>query len=445
MIDNEEYVKKCLPYLKEDYFTSRPHKLVYNIIHDFYVEYSKPPVKEALYIELSERTDLNENLFEEAKNVVDELECDKSFKLEWLVDKTEHFCKERAINNALLSSIDITENKPEERGKIPDILTQALAVSFDTRIGHDYLEDWKERWDFYNTDLDRKPFSLDILNKITNGGVPPKTLSVAIAGTGGGKSRWMCHEAAFDLEQGRNVLYISLEMAEEEIAKRIDANLLDIDINQIKEMGEDQFEKRIKRVTEKTVGKLVIREYPTAGASVLTFKHLLNELKIKKGFEPDVIYIDYINICTSSRLSRMRTTSYEYVKAIAEELRGLAVEFKVPVITATQTNRTGFMSSDVGLEDTAESFGLPATADFMFAIINTDELKDLNQQLFKQLKNRLGDPNRNTRFVVGIDALHMRYYDVDEVAQEGILNDVPVMDQTDFGDRFDKEKLKGFF
>ena len=443
LIDNEDYTRQVLPYLKEDYFTSQSHKTVFNLIREFIVKYDKPPAREALYIELANLS-LNEIAFGEAKEVIGELECDKTFTLKWLLDKTEHFCKERAIHNALLESIEISDNKPEERGKIPEVLTDALAVSFDTHIGHNYFDDWEARWEFYTSDAERKPFSLDMLNKITEGGIPGKTLTVVLAGTGVGKSRLMCHEAAFDLEQGRNVLYITLEMDEKKISERIDANLLDCDINELKHLGKKKFMEKVSRMREKTVGNLIVKEYPTASAGALHFKHLLNELQLKKSFQPDVIYIDYINICTSSRLSRMRTTSYEYIKAVAEELRGLAVETEIPIITATQTNRTGFVSSDVGLEDTAESFGLPATADLMFALISTDELKELDQQMVKQLKNRLGDPTRNTRFVIGIDKLKMRYYDVEDSAQENIM-DGPVMDKTDFGERFDRDRMKDFF
>lgn len=442
LIDNEEYMRKCLPYIKKDYFNNNSHKQLFSLIENFILTYDVPPSQEALYIELSNRDDIKENLYEEVKTAIDELTCDKTFKLEWLLDKTEKFCKERAIHNALLNSIDISENKPEERGKIPEIMTDALAVSFDTSIGHNYMDDWEARWEAYTRVEKRIPFSLDMFNKITNGGLKKKTLSVFMAGTGGGKSRLMCHEAANHLLKGFNVLYITMEMSEEGIGERIDANLLDIPINELQTMDKELFQKRIQRI--KTIGKLIIKEYPTAAASVVNFRHLLTELKIKQSFEPDIIYVDYINICTSSRLSRNRTTSYEYVKAVAEELRGLAIQVEVPIITATQVNRTGFISSDIGLEDTSESFGLPATADLMLAIINTDELKELNQQMVKQLKNRLGDPNRNTRFVIGVDNDKMRYYDVEENAQSNIL-DGPVMDHTPTGQAFDKSKFDGFF
>lgn len=442
LIENDEYVRKCLPYLKPEYFNNKPQRVLFELIEEYITKYNKPPSREALYIELADKKDVSQEQYNETKDAVEELQFGKQVKLEWLVDKTEHFCKERAIHNALIDSIDIADNKPGNRGKIPEILSEALAVSFDTNIGHNFTEDWDDRYKLYTSDVARKPFSLYMFNKVTEGGLPDKTLTVALAGTGGGKSRWMCSEAAFDLAAGRNVLYITLEMADWRIAQRIDANLLDVPINDLKNLSKLEYQKKIERIN--TVGRLIVKEYPTASASSLNFKHLINELKLKKNFKPDVVYVDYINICTSSRLSRNRTTSYEYIKAVAEELRGLGGEFEVPIITATQTNRSGYTSNDVGLEDTAESFGLPATADFMFALINTDELQDLDQQLVKQLKNRLGDPTINTRFVIGIDKAKMRYYDVDQSAQADLV-DGPVMDNTDVGLTFDKEKFKGFF
>lgn len=444
LVENEDYVRKCLPYLKEEYFNQKTHKVIFNLIHTYVTEYNMPPSKEALYIELSNLTNINEQTYSDTKDTITKLECDKNFKLEWIIDKTENFCQERAIHNALLESIDIAENKPETKGKIPEVLSEALSVSFDTNIGHSFLDDWEERYHMYTSLEERKPFSLKMLNKATNGGLPDKTLTVILAGTGGGKSRLMCHEAAFDLTQGLNVLYITLEMADWRIAQRIDANLLDVGINDLQYMTKDEYQAKIQRL--KTTGKLIVKEYPTASASTLNFKHLINELKLKQGFVPDVLYIDYINICTSSRIRRGVTTSYEYIKAVAEELRGLSGEFAVPIITATQTTRSGFVSSDVGLEDTAESFGLPATADFMFALINTEELAELNQQLVKQLKNRLGDPSMYTRFVIGLDNAKMRYYDVEEEAQKDIIDSGPVMDRTPNGiDSFDKSKFEGFF
>lgn len=445
LVENEEYVRKCLPYLKEEYFNYQPQKIVFNLINAYVSKYNKSPSKEALYIELSDLTNINEQTYKDTKEAIAELECDKKFKLEWIVDKTEQFCQERAIHNALIESIDIAENKKDTKGKIPEILSGALAVSFDTNIGHDFIDDWEERYHLYTSVEERKPFSLHLMNVITNGGVPKKTLTVILAGTGGGKSRFMCNEAAYDLQQGANVLYITLEMADWRIAQRIDANILDVPINELENLTKDEYERKIKKV--KTQGRLIVKEYPTATASALNFKHLLNELKLKNNFVPEVVYIDYINICASSRIRRGVTTSYEYIKSVAEELRGLGGEFNIPIITATQTNRSGFMSSDVGLEDTAESFGLPATADLMFALINTEELTELNQQLVKQLKNRLGDPTLFPRFCVGVDNAKMRYYDLEENAQQGIGEDKPVMDDTTFGERdsFDKKRFQGFF
>lgn len=448
LLDNEEYVRKTIPFLKEEYFKNKPSQIVYNLIDDYITKYNVPPNKEALYIELS-NLKISEDQYKACKEVVSSLKSEKEFSLDWLLDKTEQFCKERAIHNALIESIDLAENKKDQAGKIPDILKEALGVCFDSNIGHNYVEDWEERFKYYTDKQKRKPFGISLLNHITDGGAPDGSLTVGIAGTGVGKSRWMGYEAACDLEAGRNVLYITLEMSEKEVSKRIDANLLDIDVNELKFLEKEVFKSKLDKL--KIQGKLVVKEYPTGSASVLHFKHLVNELSLKKNFVPDVIYVDYINICASARIKRGGTTSYEYIKAIAEELRGLGVELKVPIITATQTTRSGYNSSDVGLEDTAESFGLPATADFMFAMITTDQLAELNQQLFKQLKNRLGDPRSNTRFVVGVDASKFRYYDVEQEAQEGIT-DSPVMSGTDFGQRmendeegFNKEMFKGFF
>jgi len=444
LIENDDYVRKCLPYLREEYFHGKAEKLLFKLIGKYLAKYNTLPSKEALQIELSNTDNLSQELFQSTKSTIDGLRSEKSFDLDWIIDKTEHFCQERAIHIALLSSIDIAENKPDTKGSIPEILTKALSVSFDTNIGHNLLEDWEARWHHYTSVEVRKPFSLQMFNKISGGGLPDKTLTVALAGTGVGKSRWMCSEAAHDLQSGRNVLYITLEMADWRIAERIDANILDTPIAELARIEKDEYQRRINLV--KTIGKLIIKEYPTTSASSLNFKHLLNELKLKKHFKPDVMYVDYINICASSRLRRGMSSSYEYIKAIAEELRGLAVECSIPIITATQTNRAGFSSSDPGLEDTAESFGLPATTDLMFALISTDELNELDQQMVKQLKNRLGDPTHDTRFVIGIDKPKMRYYDVDQEAQEDVL-DGPVADQTPMGGRseIDRAKFNGFF
>jgi len=442
LIENDDYVRKCLPYVKEEYFHGKAERLIFRLIGKYIADYNNLPSKAALYIELENTVNLNQELFQSTKSTIENLRSDETFDLDWIVDKTESFCQERAIHNALLQSIDIAENKPETKGLIPEVLTEALAVSFDTNIGHSLLEDWEARWDHYNNVETRKPFSLQMFNKISGGGLPDKTLTVVLAGTGVGKSRWMCSEAAHDLQSGRNVLYITLEMADWRIAERIDANLLDTPISELARIEKAEYKRRIDMV--KTAGKLIIKEYPTTSASSLNFKHLFNELRLKKHFRPDVVYVDYINICASSRLRRGMSSSYEYIKAIAEELRGLACEYSIPIITATQTNRAGFTSSDPGLEDTAESFGLPATTDLMFALISTDELNELDQQMVKQLKNRLGDPTYNSRFVIGIDKPKMRYYDCEQEAQEDIL-DGPVMDNTPIGESIDRAKFNGFF
>ena len=367
--------------------------------------------------------------------------------MQWLLDSTEKFCKDRAIYNAVLEGIQIIDGKDKVRTpeSIPSILSDALAVSFDTNIGHDYIDNSDERFEFYHRVEERIPFDLEFMNKITKGGLPPKTLNIALAGTGVGKSLFMCHMAASTLMQGRNVLYITLEMAEERIAERIDANLMNITVDDLHELPKQMFETRVSKIQSKTSGKLIVKEYPTASAHVGHFRALLKELALKKSFRPDVIFIDYLNICSSSRFKgNANVGSYFYVKAIAEELRGLAVETNVPIMSATQTTRGGFANSDVGLEDTSESFGLPATADLMFALISTEELEDLDQIAVKQLKNRYGDPNANKRFVLGIDRSKMRLYDCEQTAQDDIIDsgqnyndDVPVFDRGQ-GNRYEK-------
>jgi archaellum biogenesis ATPase FlaH len=344
-----------------------------------------------------------------------------------------------------MDSIQIIDNKgSEDKGAIPQLLSDALSVSFDTHIGHDFIEDATARHEFYNAKEVKIPFDIDLLNKVTKGGLSTKTLNIALAGTGVGKSLFMCHCAAANLVQGRNVLYITLEMAEEKIAERIDANLLNVTMDELKMLPKDAYDKKIERVSSKTKGKLIVKEYPTASAHTGHFRHLLNELKLKKGFKPDIIYVDYLNICSSARIKGAAVNSYTYVKAIAEELRGLAVEWAVPIVSATQTTRSGYTNTDVGLEDTSESFGLPATADFMFAIISTEELEDMAQVMFKQLKNRYSDPNYNKRFVVGIDRAKMRLYDVEQNAQEDIVDDGPAFDNSHAGQTIMAEKFNGF-
>jgi archaellum biogenesis ATPase FlaH len=412
------------------------------LIDEYVKKYNAFPTKEALEIDLSDKSGLNEEVYKNAKDNIRSIVVTDIIDVEWLLDKTEAFCKDKAIYNALIESIKIVDKKDDKIsvGAIPKILSDALAVSFDTNIGHDFLEDSASRYDFYHKKEVRIPFDLDYLNKITGGGLPRKTLNIILAGTGAGKSLAMCHMAAHNLTQGQNVLYITLEMSEEKIAERIDANLMDTPLNELKEMSLESYEKKIERIKRKTTGKLIVKEYPTASAGSANFRYLLQELKLKKNFVPDVIYVDYLNICSSSRIKAgANVNSYTYVKSIAEELRGLAVEFNVPLISATQTTRSGFSNTDVGLEDTSESFGLPATADFMIALITSEELQALNQIMVKQLKNRYGDPNYYKKFVVGINRAKMKLYDVEESAQEDIVDDRPVMDKSDYGHRYEEE------
>lgn len=441
LINNEEYTKKVIAYLKDEYFQDKNQKLVFNLINNYIDKYKSLPTKEALFIDLDAVEGVNQETIDKSRKIIASLDSEESTQLDWLVDQTEKFCQEKAVFNAIMQSIRIIDKKEGDlsKGSIPKILSDALAVSFDTRIGHDYIEDWEERWEYYHTTVSRIPFDLEYFNKVTNGGLPPKTLSVFLAGVNVGKTQLMCHCAGNNLRDGYNVLYITLEMSEEEISKRIDANLLDIPMDDIDAIPKDIFKKKIDRMREKTKGKLMVREYPTSQASTAHFRHLLNELRLKKTFKPDIVYVDYINICASSRIRRGQANSYEYVKAIAEELRGLAVEFELPIVSATQLNRSGFGSSDIDLTDTAESFGLPATADFMLGLITNDELEEMGQILCKQLKNRLGNKQTNKKFIIGVDRVKMRFYDVDQSAQEDI-HDGPVMDNSDFGERWDEEE-----
>lgn len=456
LVFNEEYGRKVIPFLKTEYFHSQDDKIIYDLIDSYVKKYNSFPTKEALTIDLSNKEGVNQTTFESCKQTIDLINENDKADLPWLLDATEKFCQDKSIYNAIMESIQIIDDKTgkKSKGSIPQILSDALSVSFDSHIGHDFLEDYESRFEFYHTKEVKIEFDLEYFNKITQGGLPRKTLNIALAGTGVGKSLFMCHAAAANLSAGLNVLYITLEMAEEKIAERIDANLLDVTVDSLKELPKDSYEKKVKRYMSRTKGKLIIKEYPTACAGSANFRHLLNELKIKKSFTPDIIYIDYLNICISSRIkSGANVNSYTYVKAIAEELRGLAVEFNLPIISATQTTRSGYSSSDVGLEDTSESFGLPATADFMFALISTEELEQMNQIMVKQLKNRYSDPGANRRFVIGIDRSKMKLYDVEQSAQEDIL-DGPVMDSTKFGEeeyersrpkkKFDKSAFEGF-
>ena len=417
-IFNEAFTRKALPFCKEDYFTNRSERLLFREIDTFVNKYKNIPTKEALTIELGQRKDINEGEFSVVKELLESLNEEK-VDLQWLFDTTEKFCKDRAVHNAVLTGIKILDKKdprltPEA---IPGILADALAVSFDNHIGHDYIEDSQRRFDFYHTKEKKYQFDLSYLNRITKGGVPPKTLNITLAGTGVGKSLFMCHCASAFLTQGLNVLYITLEMAEERIAERIDANLLDVTMDDLHTMPRQLYDDKITKIRNKTAGKLIIKEYPTASAHAGHFRALLNELALKKSFRPNVIFIDYLNICSSSRFKGGNISSYFFIKAIAEELRGLAVEFNVPIFSATQTTRTGFVSTDIGLEDTSESFGLPATADFMFALISNEELEALGQMKIKQLKNRYNDPSINRAFIIGVDRAKMKLYDVSNNAQ----------------------------
>jgi|TARA_B110000261_G_C13061007_1_gene348171 archaellum biogenesis ATPase FlaH len=415
---NEDFTRKCLPFVKTDYFVNRNERLLYEEIEKFVHEYKNLPTKETILIEFNKRKDINEDELKSVKELVNNFENEKS-DLQWLLDTTEKFCKDRAVHNAVLSGIKILDGKDKEHQPeaIPSILSEALAVSFDNHIGHDYIGDAEARFDWYHTKEKRYPFDLNFFNRITKGGVPSKTLNIALAGTGVGKSLFMCHCAANFLNQGQNVLYITLEMSEERIAERIDANLMDVTMDDLHDMPKELYDGKMSKLRSKTAGSLIIKEYPTASAHAGHFKGLLNELSLKKSFKPQIIFIDYLNICASSRFKGGNISSYFYIKAIAEELRGLAVEFDVPIFSATQTTRTGFVSTDIGLEDTSESFGLPATADFMFALMTNEELDALGQMKVKQLKNRYNDPGTNRAFIIGVDKSKMRLYDVENSAQ----------------------------
>ena len=448
LVFNEEYCRKVLPFIKPDYFDIKEEQVVFNEIVNFVDKYKRIPTQISLEIEVESRKDLTED---QHKNIVEIIKTLDSTEvdMEWLVDTTEKFCKDKAIYNAIVEGISIIDGKDKNRGAdaIPNILTDALAVCFDNAVGHDYFDDSEKRFDFYHRVEERIPFDLDFFNKITKGGLPTKTLNIALAGTGVGKSLFMCHMAANCMSQGKNVLYITLEMAEERIAERIDANLMNDSMEDLHDLPKNMFDSKIESIAKKTNGKLIIKEYPTASAHSAHFRGLIKELAIKRSFKPDMIFIDYLNICASSRLKgASNVNSYTYIKSIAEELRGLAVECDVPIMSATQTTRSGFTSSDLGLEDTSESFGLPATADFMFALISNEELDGLNQIVVKQLKNRYNDPTVNKRFVLGIDRSKMRLYDVENKEQEDLVDSgqTPVMDNTDFGshNRFLKKNLE---
>ena len=445
LIYNEEYARKVIPFIKDDYFEDQKQKIIFEEISSFIQQYNKLATKEILSIEVEKRSDINDTIFAEIVDIISSFE-DEVEELDWLVDSTEKWCRDRAIYLALMESIQLADGKDESKGRdaIPSILSDALSVSFDNHVGHDYLQDYEQRFESYHKKEDRIPFDLEYFNKITKGGLPNKTLNIALAGTGVGKSLFMCHVASSALIEGKNVLYITLEMAEEKIAERIDANLLNVNIQDITDLPKPMFDTKVEALAKKTQGTLIIKEYPTAAAHSGHFKSLLNELALKKSFRPDIIFVDYLNICASSRYrANGNVNSYSYIKAIAEELRGLAVEANLPIVSATQTTRSGYGSSDVELTDTSESFGLPATADLMFALISTEELEGLNQILVKQLKNRYNDPTVRKRFVVGIDRAKMRLYDCEQTAQENMVDNGETVDYNAKEEKF-KKSFDGF-
>ena len=444
LLYDEQYMRKVIPFIKPDYFQGI-YKTLFKEVGKYIGRYNKLPTQETLVIELE---NLNEEQYNMAMDIVPHLFTNDAIDANWLDDATEKWCQDRAIYNAVMESISIIDGKHESLTKnaLPELLSKALGISFDTNVGHDYVENAEERFEFYHTEEDRIPFDLEYFNKITKGGVPNKTLNIALAGTGVGKSLFMCHFAANALTQGKNVLYITMEMAEERIAERIDANLLNVPIDQLENMSKDMFTRKVNNLAKKTNGKLIIKEYPTGSAHSGHFRALLNELKLKRQFEPDMIFIDYLNICASSRMKGMggAINSYSYIKAIAEELRGLAVEFDLPIFSATQTTRSGYSNSDIGLEDTSESFGLPATADLMFALISTEELDKLGQFMVKQLKNRYNNPTHNKRFVIGVDRSKMRLFDVNDTEQT-LQDDTPIFDKTKHGFQTkEPKKFEGF-
>ena len=442
LILNDTYTRKVLPFIKDEYFDTTSHKILFSTLTEYVNKYETTPEPNALKIEVEKRRDISEEIYREVESFIDNLDRDQ-YNEDWLVETTEKWCKERAIYLALMESVKIADGQDKTRTKdaIPSIMSEALGVCFDESVGHDYIQDSDDRYDFYHKKEEKIPFDIEYLNKITKGGLPNKTLNIALAGTGVGKSLFMCHVASSVLLQGRNVLYITMEMAEEKIAERIDANLLDIPIQQLNSplLTKEKYSSKLLQLKQKTQGKLIIKEYPTASAHVGHFKALLNELSMKKGFSPDIIFVDYLNICASSRYKGTIVNSYTYVKAIAEELRGLAVEQNVPIVSATQTTRAGFGSSDVDITDTSESFGLPATADLMLALISTEDLEGLNQIMVKQLKNRYNDPTMYKRFVIGIDRSKMRLYDCDQ--QDDIIDAGDIEPVTDTKKTFEGFKV----
>ena len=446
ILTNETYMRKVLPFIKAEYFEGIYREL-FKQSGKFVAKYNKLPSAESFKIEIDSADKFGDEQYRQAMEIIPELFTKETSDEQWLLDATEKWCQDRALFNAVMESISIIDGKHQTLSKnaLPDILTKALGVSFDTNVGHDYLEAFQERYDFYHRDEERIPFDIQLLNDITKGGLPRKTLNIILAGTGVGKSLAMCHFAAANLTDGKNVLYITAEMAEERIAERIDANLLNIQIDQLTDLSQSMFAEKVHNLSKKTNGKLIVKEYPTGSANVGHMRALLSELKLKKSFVPDIIYIDYLNICASSRMKGMggAINSYNYIKAIAEEFRGLAVEFDVPIVSATQTTRSGYGNSDVGLEDTSESFGLPATADLMIALIATEELEQMGQIAVKQLKNRYNDPTFHKRFVVGVDRAKMRLFDADDSAQT-LMNDTPAFDNSATGERIANSNFEGF-
>ena len=446
LIQNDEFIRKTLPFIKEEFFQERQEQFIFREIKEYFMKYSASPTSEALLITIDEKDNIDSQLMGDISNLLKIVGDDtEKTPYDWLLDTSEEWCKDRAIDNGVMDSIEIIRDESRSKGDIPEILKDALSTSFDSNIGNYFLEDYESRFDFYHTEEEKIPFDLEMMNKITKGGLPNKSLNFCMAGTGVGKSLFMCHMASSCLLQGKNVLYVTMEMAEEKIAERIDANLLDISLNDLQDLPKEMYDRKIKRVRDKTKGKLIIKEYPTASAHVGHLRHLLQELSLKKDFVPDMMFIDYLNICASSRVRPGgQVNTYSYVKSIAEEMRGLAVEFDVPIMSATQTNRTGFVSTDIGLEDTSESFGLPATADFMFAVMSTEELQELDKIMIKQLKNRYNDPTYNRRFVLGIDRAKMRLYDCEQSAQDELIDTGPVMDNSETGARMQSEKMDNF-
>ena len=446
LIQSDSFARKVLPFLKAEYFTETDEKTVFEEVSNYFDKYTKTPTIEALLINLENNTSLQDGVVKSSKTIVQEIGSHQDeTPQDWLIDEAEKWCKDRAIYIAVMDSIEVLDEKSQRsRGDIPELLKDALSVSFDTHIGHDQLEDADERWEFYHTEEEKIPFDLEYFNKITKGGIPNKTLNICLAGTGVGKSLFMCHMGASHLMMNKNVLYITLEMSEEKIAERIDANILNIPIQDLGEITKNQFGKKVDKLKNKTKGKLIVKEYPTASAHVGHFRHLLQELEIKKDFKPDVIFVDYLNICASHRIRPgAGANSYTLVKSIAEELRGLAVEFDVPIMSATQTTRSGYGSTDIELTDTSESFGLPATADLMFALITSDELEELDQLVVKQLKNRYNDPTIFKRFVIGIDRARMKLYDCEQEAQEELVDSA--IEQDDSTPVFDRGRSESKF